>query len=240
MLFRRSSLISLSFGALLLAPTLVQAHERDFAFLRDWFLPYKFEREFEYRYSHVKGGDFNAHELEFEYGINDHFAIEPGLEWVKEEGGKFHLDGWDTELRFNFGDFQSNKWLPAINLEYEHPIDKEESDHAELKMIGSMYDTYGNDFSVNLNVGWALEGNRAQESEILLGFMHPTRPGMGHRGEGFKYGFEFAEDLQEHHAVLGPTVTFRANEHMHIVTSFAFGLNSSDDNTFKLIAEYEF
>src|SRR3982751_4972898 len=102
---RRWPVISgLVLAAVALLPVHAQAHERDFTLLRDWFLPYRFEREIEYRFTHIKGGDFNAHEVEFEYGINPHFAIEPGIEFVKEEGGKFHVDGYDTELRFNFGE----------------------------------------------------------------------------------------------------------------------------------------
>jgi hypothetical protein len=237
---RRFAALGFVLGAATLAPTLAQAHERDFSFLRDWFLPYKFEREIEYRYTHVKAGDFNAHELEYEYGITPHFAIEPGIEFVKEQGGKFHVDGYDTELRFNFGEFKTNTLLPALNVEYEHPVDKDEDDHAELKFIGSYYDDAGNDLSLNVNIGWALKHRREQESEFALGFMHPTRPGMGHRGEGWKYGFEFQEDLVEHHSVLGPTVTFRANEHLHVLATFGFGLQDKEDNTLKFIAEYEF
>ena len=223
-------------------PKQAQAHERDFTLLRDWYLPYQFEREIEYRFTHIKGGDFNAHELEFEYGINNHFAIEPGIEWVKEEGGKLHVDGYDIELRFNFGEFATNKFLPAINVEYEHPVDAEEDDHAELKFIGSMYDDYGNDLSINLNVGWALENRKERESELAIGFMHPSRPGMGHRQQGWKYGVEFLHTLEgaDRYTVLGPSVGYRANEHFHLLATYGFGINNADDRTFKMVAEFEF
>ena len=115
-----------------------------------------------------------------------------------------------------------------------------EDDHVELKFIASRYDTQGNDFSINLNVGWATEHRRERESEISLGFLHPERPGMGHREPGLKYGLEFSEGLEEHNAVLGPTVGFRASEHFHLLGTFAFGLNHKEDNTLRLIAEWEF
>ena len=238
---RRWPVISgIAFSVVMLAPIRAQAHERDFTLMRDWHLPYQYEREIEYRMTHRDAGDFTAHEVEFEYGINPHFAIEPGIEFVKEEGGDLHVDGYDMEFRFNFGEFKTNRMLPALNVEYEHPAASAEDDHAELKIIGSMFDDYGNDFSVNLNIGWALEGRKEQESEIALGYMHPSRPGMGHRAEGWKYGAEFQEDLVDHHAILGPTVGYRANEHFHLIGTFAFGLNDSDDDTLKLIAEWEF
>jgi hypothetical protein len=239
---RRWPVISgLVLAAVALLPVHAQAHERDFTMLRDWFLPYKGEREIEYRFTHIKGGDFNAHEVEFEYGVNSHFAVEPGIEFVKENGGKLHVDGYDAELRFNFGEFRPNVILPALNVEYEHPVDRAEDDHGELKFIGSMYDDYGNDFTINVNVGWALEHRRERESELLLGYMHPTRQGMGHRGDGWKYGFEFAHDLEgSKHSVIGPTATFRATENLHFLATYAFGLDSHEDNTFKLIAEWEF
>jgi len=242
MYIRRWPLISaLALVGFAFLPKPAQAHERDFTLLRDWFLPYQGEREIEYRFTHIKGGDFNAHEIEFEYGVNPHFAVEPGIEFVKEEGGKLHVDGYDAELRFNFGDFKPNQILPALNLEYEHPVDAAEDDHAEIKLIGSMYDDWGNDYTLNINVGWALEHAKERESEILFGFMHPERPGMGHRSEGWKYGFEFAHQMEgEHFSILGPTVTYRASENLHLLASYLFGLDHEDDNTFKLIAEWEF
>lgn len=240
--FRWPLISALVLTSAVFLPKPAQAHERDFTLLRDWYLPYKGEREIEYRYSHIKGGDFNAHELEFEYGINSHFAIEPGVEFVKEDGGKLHVDGYDIELRFNFGDYKPNVFLPALNLEYEHPVDAAEEDHAEIKLIGSMYDDYGNDFSINVNVGWSLEGNHERESEFFLGYMHPSRARMGHRGEGWKYGLEFGQGLEDgdKHPVLGPTVGYRVSESLHFLATFAFGLDDENDNTFKLIGEWEF
>ncbi len=230
-----------AFGSLVLAPCLSSAHERDFTLIRDWFLPYQYEREIEYRFTHIRGGDFNSHELEFEYGINPHFAIEPGIEFVKEQGGKLHVDGYDTELRFNFGEYKTKAILPALNLEYEHPADPDEDDRAEIKLIGSYYDDWGNDFTLNLNVGWALEHRKERESEILFGFMHPERANMGHKGLGWKYGFEYDHQMDGgHFSTLGPTVTYRPNQNLHFVAHFGFGLDHADDDTFKLIAEYEF
>lgn len=232
--------LGLTGAGLILSAGRASAHERDFTLLRDWYLPYQYEREIEYRMTHMPNADFTSHELEFEYGINPHFAIEPGIEFVKEGNDKFHVDGYDVELRFNFGDFKPNVFLPAVNLEYEHPVDDAEDDHVELKLITSRYDSAGNDFSINLNVGWATEHRRERESEIALGYLHPSKPGMGHREPGLKYGLEFSEGLEEHNAVLGPTIGYRASEHFHILGTYAFGLNHKEDDTLRLIAEWEF
>lgn len=232
---------ALAVAGVLLLPCLAGAHERDFTLLRDWMLPYAGEREIEYRMTHAPNLDFWAHDVEFEYGVNKHFAIEPGVGFVQEDGGKLHVDGYDMEFRFSFGEFKKNVFLPALNVEIEHPVDDAEDDHAELKFIASRYGDDGSDLSINLNVGWALGGARERESELAIGYMRPAKPGESRMEPGMmKYGLEFLEGLEEHHAVLGPTIAYRVNEHLHMLGTFAFGLNSRDDNTFKMIAEWEF
>ena len=112
-----------------------QAHHRDFTFIRDWYLPFAGEREIESRTSYEPKTRALQQEFEFEMGITKNFAIEPGIGFHQEPGDKTHLDEWDIELRFNFMDFAYNKVLPAINLEYENPINTAESKNAKLKLI---------------------------------------------------------------------------------------------------------
>lgn len=221
------------------------AHHRDFTFLRDWFLPYAGENEIESRTSFVTKDKVFVQEFEFEHGFTDHFAIEPGIEFHGEPGEPNHLDAWDVELRFNFGEFAFNKLLPALNVEYEHPVDSEESDRAELKFILSVYGRDGSDLSFNVNVGQQLRDEKEKEGEFLIGYSRPLTKGesveSGHF-IGFRGGFEFMRDFQEHHMLLGPTVSYRPSKEFNILGTVAFPLNHEDENhtQLKLIMEWEF
>src|SRR5262245_61219753 len=115
---------------LLLASATARAHERDFTLSRDWFLPYKGENEIESRtFWKTKPNDL-VQQFEYEYGITDHFAIEPGLEFKHPNSERFELEAIEMELRFNFLEFDYNKLLPAFNLEYERVVEDEEEDDA--------------------------------------------------------------------------------------------------------------
>ena len=94
------------------------AHERQFTQSRDWFLPYKGEHEVEWRsFVDTTHGEYLA-QLEYEYGITEWFAIEPGIE-IKEkpDGGDYEVEGAELELRFHFLEFAYDKPLPALNVE---------------------------------------------------------------------------------------------------------------------------
>jgi hypothetical protein len=223
-----------------------EAHHRDFVFLRDWYLPFAGENEIEYRLTHNNRNNEFVHEVEFEHGITDHFAIEPGIEWHQEDGEKFHLDGMDVELRFNFMEAKMNTILPALNVEYEHPFDTEEPDHGELKFILSYFTPKGEDFSFNFNVGQELSKDKAKESEVLFGYVRPLQKleKSQHRGYkiGLRGGFEARYDFQEHFFNIGPTVAFETDEHFNIIAHYFFGANDRHNNTdgFRMIIEWEF
>lgn len=242
---RGLTLGALVFGAAALAP-IAQAHHRDFTFLRDWFLPFMGEKEMEYRFFHIKEGNFNKHEFEFEYGITDHFAIEPGFAFVKEGTDKLHLDEWDIELRFNFGKFEINKPLFALNVEYEHPTDPDEPTHGELKFIASMFNERGDDFSINVNVGRELSHGDEQEGEVAAGWVTNLSGNTKSAAHGYNLGprggLESTFDFQEHNWGLGPTLVYRANEHFNILGTFMFGINHPDihRDELRIIAEWEF
>src|SRR5262245_27063854 len=155
------------------------AHERDFTISRDWHLPYKGENEIESRsFWDPRPGDY-VQQFEYEYGITDHIAIEPGLKFMTVGSDPFRLTGGDPELRFNFLDFGYINLLPALNVEYEQRFREtdEESGNTnkdfdnpkvafELKGIVSFYTERGEDYTINLNVGreWE-EGESEFESE---------------------------------------------------------------------------
>ncbi len=222
------------------------AHHRDFTFLRDWYLPYKGEQEIESRTTFIgKDNNFVLQEFEFEYGITKNFAIEPGVGVTKADGEKWHVDAWDVELRFNFLDFEVNKILPAVNVEYENPSAVGEPDHGEIKFILSYYTAQGENFSLNLNIGQELSGPKEKEGEILFGYARPIGRSTGEEGGynlGWRGGFESVYDFQEHNIGLGPVLIARVNEHLNAVATFMFGLNHRDafHDILKLILEWEF
>ena len=119
----RTSFLGLAGTALVaLAVPDAGAHERDFTLSRDWHLPYQGENEIESRtFWKTKPNDI-VQELEYEYGVTDHFALEPGLEFVHRNSEEFELEAAEIELRFNFREFDFHKLLPAMNLEYERRI----------------------------------------------------------------------------------------------------------------------
>ncbi len=200
----------------------------------------------EYRLTHNNRNNEFVHEFEFEHGITDHFAIEPGIEFHQQDAEKVHLDGFDIEARFNFGQAKVNQILPALNLEYEHPFDTEEADHGEIKFILSYFTPQGEDFSLNLNFGQELEKEKAKESEIQFGYVRPLQKLVTEKNHGYKIGlrggFEARYDFQEHFFQIGPTVAFEKDEHFNVIAHYFFGVNERHSNTdgFRVIAEWEF
>lgn len=245
---QRKQKSGLSLALILLGTALAgsaQAHHRDFTFLRDWYLPYKGEREIESRTSIENKTKAVDQEVEFELGITDHFAIEPGIAFHQEPGEKTHIDAWDVELRFNFLDFEYNKLLPALNIEYENPSDPDEAKHGELKFIGSVYTRQGEDFSINLNIGQELNKGKEKEAEILLGYVRPLTPFNAEENEGalqWRGGLEFQHDFQEQNTFLGPVLVCRVNKHLNAVATYMFAMNHKDaiNDLFKFILEWEF
>jgi hypothetical protein len=223
-----------------------EAHHRDFVFLRDWYLPFAGENEIEFRMTHVNRNNEYSHEIEFEHGVTDHFAIEPGIEWHQQDAERVHLDGMDVELRFNFGEAAMNKPLFALNVEYEHPFDSAEADRGELKFICSYFTPKGEDLSLNLNVGQELEMAKTKESEILFGYVRPIQKltKEPHRGYkiGLRGGFEASFDFQEHFLQIGPTIAFEQDEHFNIIAHLFFAANKPHENSggFRIIGEWEF
>lgn len=233
-----------SSALLLVAPA--SAHHRDFTFLRDWFLPYKGEMEMESRtFYDTKDTTFHQ-EFEFEYGVTDNFAFEPGIAFHKDPGDKVHLDSLGAELRFRFGKLQTNALMPAMNIEYEHPVDTAEPDHGEIKLIGTVRTPRGDDFSANLNIGANLSGeDKRTEAEWALGWATSvgaySKEKMGYN-VGWRLGIEAIGDFQEHFYKMGPTIGYRHDVHLNMLGTIAFPLNQTDENhpELRFIIEYEF
>ena len=221
-----------------------QAHEREFTQSRDWHLPYKGEHEFELRsFIDTTHGDFRG-QLEYEYGVTRHFAFEPGIEVKENEEGEQELEGADLELRFNLGEYRRGAWLPAFNLEYEHPFENDEADRLELKSVLSRYGER-NDFTVNLNFGKELEGEREGESELTAGWVYKLTAADSDGQvlpSGYKLGLELVEDLEEHNTRAGPLVPWRANPHLHLLASYLPAIDDRGGDNFdqlSVILEWE-
>src|SRR6185503_235878 len=198
-------------------------------------------------------------QFEYEYGITDNFGIEPGVLFHKRNADSFELESADMELRFNFREFDFDKLLPAINFEYERRIEDDEHDsgasdeeeeeadnEAELKGIVSWYTRDGEDFTVNWNVGKGFggKGDHLWESEITLGYLRPFDffEWKAPQGHELYVGVEFLQGIgHEHDSNLGPVVTWRATQHLHMLASFIFGLNDRKENSdeFRMILEWE-
>jgi hypothetical protein len=150
----RVAVLALFLVALAHAPSAQpdRSHEREFTQSRDWHLPAEGEHELELRtFFDTSHGDYRG-QLEYEYGVTSHFAFEPGLEFEEDEDGHFDVSAAEIELRFNFGEFRRDTWLPAFNVEYEHPFESEEADALGLQAVLSRYGE-SDDFTFNLN--WA-------------------------------------------------------------------------------------
>lgn len=231
-------------------PSLAIAHEREFTQSRDWFLPYKGEHELEWRsFLDTTHGSYRA-QFEYEYGITDWFAIEPGLELAEkpDDEGSYEIEGADVELRFHYGDFAFNKILPAFNIEYEHPFEDDDGEEPaiELKGILSFYTESGNDFALNMNVGKQLSGEKESESEATFGWVTPLHeeamPSAGWHN-GVRAGLEVVQDFEEHNTRVGPLVVYRPSKNLNTLFHYGVGVNDRDGDNFDqaaMILEYEF
>lgn len=224
-----------------------EAHHRDFVFLRDWYLPFAGENEIEFRMTHNNRMNEFIHEIEFEHGITDHFAIEPGIEWHQQDAEKLHLDGMDVELRFNFGEAKTNAILPALNLEYEHPFATDESDTARAKLILSYFTPGGDDLSLNLVGEQQLKNERLKESEIDFGYVRPIQKLEKSKQRGYKLGLRGGFEARyntghTHFLQIGPTMAFEQDEHFNVIVHYFFGANDRGSNTdgLRMIIEWEF
>jgi hypothetical protein len=230
---------------LLAGPAL--AHEREFTLSRDWFLPYQGESEIESRtFVDTTHGEW-LQEFEYEYGVTDWFAVEPGVEIAeKPDSSEIEVEAVDLELRFHFMQFEYGKILPALNVEYEHPSESEEPDRGELKFILSMYNKDGQDISVNFNAGRELEKEKESESELTYGYVRPLREVDASETAYFRseprFGVEGIHDFHEGFDRLGPLVIYRPMTHLNLLASYTFALDDRGENfdEFRFIAEWEF
>src|SRR5262249_40901918 len=108
----------------------------------------------------------------------------------------------------------------------------------------SRYDLDGQDLTLNLNVGQELENGGKTESEITAGYVH----GIGAIAEDgpkpgeLKAGVELTHQIDDVHTQLGPVVTYKVSEHLHVLGACVAALNDRPDNEdqVRVILEWEF
>lgn len=211
------------------------SHEREFTQSRDWHLPFSGEHEFELRsFFDTTHGDFRG-QIEYEYGVTRHFAFEPGLEIEENEDGKVEVEGAEIELRFNFGEYRQGAWLPALNVEYEHPFEDEEASKVVLKGVLSRYGER-DDLTLNLNVGRELEDERETESELTAGWVRDLGLATEDGRWLWRLGLEVVDDFEEHHLRAGPLVNLRANRHLHFLASYLPAIDDRGEGNFDELA----
>lgn len=244
-------------AALLVAPR-AAAHEKDFTRSIDWELPSRGEREFEgwTRFS-PRSNDLEQL-LKFEYGVTDHFAIEPAVEFTKANADAFKLEAAELEAYVNFRDFGFWKLLPALEGEIERVVrhegdEDEEEARASAKLHGilSVYSPDGEDFTINLAATRHLGGDEGDwEGEFTAGYLRPLDfiPGLPEsREHPLKIGMELAQSLSgSHGTALGPVLTWRATENLHVVVGGTVALSDrgrrgeQQFDELRLILEWEF
>jgi len=241
---RRLAAVAASLSVL---ASVASAHEREYTLSRDWFLPYKGESEVESRtFWDTRHNDITQ-QFEYEYGVTDWFAIEPGLEIrEKEDGGEYEIEDFELEFRFHFWQFAYDRFLPAMNVEFEFPSEGDEANRGELKFIVARYGEDGQDFAVNFNAGRELESGGEGESEATFGYVRPfggpdATPSAGWHKEP-RFGVEAIHSFHDHFDGAGPLVVYRGTSHLNILTAYVFGLNEREENgdELRLILEWEF
>ncbi|HET6163125.1 MAG TPA: hypothetical protein VFG37_05620 [Planctomycetota bacterium] len=244
--------------ALLALAGRASAHERDFTLSRDWHLPYAGEHEIESRtFWDPKPNDVSQL-FEYEYGITDHIAIEPGVKFLKPNADSFKLKMVECELRFNFRDFAFDTLLPAFNVEYEHRVGEEiemdsvnpdfeaEKQAIELKGILSWYTQQGDDLTVNLNVGRVDGEDESEwESEATFGWLRKLDfiPGLESKDHPTGVGIEVLQQFsKDKFTEIGPVVSWRASKNLHVLVTALYAVNHRDvhSDELRLILEWEF
>jgi hypothetical protein len=225
---KRNLLAALATAGVLFVSAVAQAHERYFVYTYDWFTPFKFEKEVELHYTHLRNGDAVG-QIEFEYGITDRWVVAPYLIFEKEDG-KTKFVGGKLEQRYRFGEFTTGRIMPAVYLEVKK--ENEEPYEVEGKLIGT--------YMPNRN--WIASANLIAEKEIESGSETEFGYSMGVARIFAKHqiGFEAFGDFSENRHFVGPTVGFRFDKGVKFLVTGALNYTGGGQSQIRLLLEKEF
>jgi len=212
------------------------ASERDFPFTYDWSQAAQGEQEIETRTTLSNRGTALAEEVEFEYGITRRLAIAPYITFKKAPGDRFRYDAVKLETRYQLGDYQTDRVLPGLYLEYEKAHD--EPAELEGKLILSRYGKNGSDLSLNVIYSRSASGGGPFKRAFSVGYAQPL---VG-RGGQTRGGVELIHDLDSGRTNAGPVIALPLGGGHRLVAGYAFALNRRNDNNgeLRLLTEYEF
>jgi len=209
------------------------AHRKDFVFAKEWKQPTKGERELELytTYSNAK----LTQAVELDYGVTERFSVAPYLVFERERGESLKYKEFKLEGRYQLAPYKTGKFLPAIYGEYI----KENGGPSELEgiFIVSRYGKKGDNLSFNFVAERELKNDAELETKYAVAYARP----LGKSGS--RIGLEWVQSLEEEKNIkFGPTTAFAATDDIWIVAGYAFGINNRDSNndTIRLLAEYEF
>ena len=186
----------------------------------------------------------SKHQIEFEYGITDHFQIAYYEVYTWDRTDDRERDALNIEAKWRFA--EAGEWPvdAALYTEYENPNGRRDvkSDESENKII------LGKEFGP-----WSVVGNFVFEKKINTKshWDYEYTVGTNYRiGPETRMGIEFKQELgdsgdfgfdRERAFYVIPAVYAKVAPHVHLLAGPAFGLSrGSDDVQFKSIVEVEF
>jgi len=221
-------------GSFFCAPA--SAHRHDFPFTYDWKQPAHGEKEVEAHTTYRKSDTSFEEELEFEYGATKRFSIAPYVVFGHGPSESLHYTGFQLEARYQLRKYETSKILSGLYAEYAKPKD----DHAALesRIVLSLYDAHGGDFSFNYVLSNGFGANPNFQKTYSLGYAFP----IGKGAYDVRNGVEWIHDLHDGHINFGPVVSLKTSDATSLTAGYAFALNHQDANKgeARVIAEYEF
>jgi len=217
--------------------------QRSFTRSRDWVIPHVREVEVEWRsFADTRAGQ-HLGQLELAYGFTRNFALEVGVEFEQREEQEADVESANLEARLSLGEFAFDEWLPALNVEYEHPNQTDAFDGIEARFVLSRYREDGRDLTLNFVVEREVEGDEETELAMTGGFLMPfCQRDETARWYGIpRFGLEAVWGIDERTFGLGPLVAYRAGEHVNLLASYTFAFGDPGEvDVLAFILELEF
>lgn len=210
--------------------TPARADLRYFTYTFDWFTPAKGETELEAVWTQEEGGNIDT-ELALEYGINSRWLVSPYLLARRQHGGEWDVEGWKLEQRYRFGDFHTNRFLPAIYFEVKK--ERDEAWRLEGKLISTYVSNHNWLWSTNLNFASAVEDG----ADLELGYASGLSVRMNERVRAGVEAFGDWAPNQQH--FFGPTATYLFDESARLLATVGFSYIGGESGAVRVLFEKE-